>query len=289
MWELGHKEGWVPENWCFGNVMLEKTLKSPLDCKEIKPVNPKGNQPWIFIGRTDAEAEAPILWSPEAKSQLIGKDPDAWKDWGQEKRATEDEMVRWHHWLNGHEFEQTPRDTEGQGSLVCCGPWGRKESDTTEQLNNNNVFTLFCLKNKVLQNLLEYGTDKHRPLASKKAFKFLTVNIWMIILMWIFEQLPQDSTVCFCLIHGAGELPLVSSGNETLGAWRCGKDPYLPLPPHSRHIITMEERRPSELSDHFTAYIVSGADQPQNRGVFILGGSLENIHVSNSQSVFLKP
>ena len=92
-------------------------------------------------------------------------------------------MVRWHHRLNGHEFEQTLRDTEGQGSLVCCGPWGRKESDTTEQLNNNNVFTLFCLKNKVLQNLLEYGTDKHRPLASKKAFKFLTVNIWMIILM----------------------------------------------------------------------------------------------------------
>ena len=105
----------------------------------------------------------------------------------------------------------------------------------------------------------------------------------------MFEQLPQDSTVCFCLIHGAGELPLVSNGNETLGAWRCGKDPYLPLPPHSRHIITMEERRPSELSDHFTACIVSGADQPQNRGVFIPGGSLENIHVSNSQSVFLKP
>ena len=150
-------------------------------------------------------------------------------------------------WLDGitlgHEFEQTPRDTEGQGSLECCGPWGCKESDTTEQLNNNNVFTLFCLKNKVLQNLLEYGTDKHRPLASMKAFKFLTVNIWMIILMWIFEQLPQDSTVCFCLIHGAGELPLVSSGNETSGAWRCGEDPCLPLPPHSRHIITMEERK----------------------------------------------
>ena len=90
----------------------------------IKPVNPKGNQIWIFIGRTDAEAETPILWPPDAKSQLIGKDPDAGKDWGQEvKRVTEDEMAGWHHWLNGHEFEQTPGDSEGQGSLVCCSPW----------------------------------------------------------------------------------------------------------------------------------------------------------------------
>ena len=161
MWELGHKEGWVLKNGCFGNVMLEKTLNSPLDYKEIKPVIPKGNQSWIFIGTTDAEAEAPIIWSPDEKSRFIGKDPYAGKDWRQ-KRATEDEMVGWHHWLNGHEFEQIPRDTEGQGSLACCGPWGRKELDTTEQLNNNNnVFALFCLKNKVLQNLLEYGTDKH--------------------------------------------------------------------------------------------------------------------------------
>ena len=141
--------------------MLEKTLNSPLDYKEIKPVIPKGNQSWIFIGTTDAEAEAPIIWSPDEKSRFIGKDPYAGKDWRQ-KRATEDEMVGWHHWLNGHEFEQIPRDAEGQGSLACCGPWGRKELDTTEQLNNNNnVFALFCLKNKVLQNLLEYGTDKH--------------------------------------------------------------------------------------------------------------------------------
>ena len=107
-WELDHKEGWVPKNWCFQIVLLEKILESPLDCTEIKPVNPKGNQPWIFTGRTDAEAEAPVLWPPDAKSQLNGKDPDAGKDWRQEdKGMTEDEVVGWHHWLNGHESEQT--------------------------------------------------------------------------------------------------------------------------------------------------------------------------------------
>ena len=103
-WELGHKEGWALTNWCFLTVVLEKTLQSPLDCKDIKPVNPKGNQSWIFIGRTDAEA--PILWPPDAKSQLIRKDPDAREDWRQEEKGTtEDEMVGWHNWLNGHEFE----------------------------------------------------------------------------------------------------------------------------------------------------------------------------------------
>ena len=118
MWELDYKEGWVPENWCFPTVVLEKTLESPLDSKEIKPVNSKGNRPWIFIGRTNAEAEALILWPPVAKSQLIGKDPDAGKDWGQEEEGAKDgEMVRWHHWLNGHEFEQALGEGEGQGEL----------------------------------------------------------------------------------------------------------------------------------------------------------------------------
>ena len=106
-----------------------RLLKTPLDNKEIKPVNPKGNKPWIFIGRTDAEA--PILWPPDAKTWLIGKDPDAGKDWEQEKVGTEDEMVEWHHSLNGDEFEQTPGDSEVPGNLVCCSPWGRKESDRT--------------------------------------------------------------------------------------------------------------------------------------------------------------
>ena len=105
MWELDYKESWVPKNWCFWTVVLEKTLESPLDCKEIQPVHPKGNHSWIFIERTDVEAETPILWPPDANSQLIGKDPDAGKDWGQEEKgATEDEMVGWHHKLNGHEF-----------------------------------------------------------------------------------------------------------------------------------------------------------------------------------------
>ena len=127
MWKLDHKEGWVPKNWCFRTVVLEKTLESPLDCKEIQPVNPKGNQPCIFIGRTDAEAEAPVLWPPDVKNWLIGKDPDAGKDWEQEKGATEDEMVGWHHQFNGHEFEQTREDSEGQESLVCRISWGCKE------------------------------------------------------------------------------------------------------------------------------------------------------------------
>ena len=113
--------------------MLEKTLQSPLDCKEIKPVHPKSNQSWF--GRTDAEAEIPILWPPDAKNWLTGKDPDARKDWGQEKRKTEDEMVGQHHWLDGHAFEQAPGVGDGQGGLVCCSPWGLRESDTTEQLN----------------------------------------------------------------------------------------------------------------------------------------------------------
>ena len=125
LWELDRKEGWAPKNWCFQIVVLEKTLKSPLDCKGIKPVNPKENQLWIFIRRTDAETEAPKFWPPDAKSWLIGKDPDAGKDWRwEEKGTTEDEMVRWHHWLNGHDFEYTPGVGEGQGSLECCSPWG---------------------------------------------------------------------------------------------------------------------------------------------------------------------
>ena len=121
MWELDHKEGWVPKNWYFWIVVLEKTFESLLDCKEMKPVSPKRNQPWIFIGRTDAEAETLILWPSAVKNWLIWKDPDARKDWRQEeKEVTEDEKVGWHHWLNGHEFEETLGDSEEQGNLVCC-------------------------------------------------------------------------------------------------------------------------------------------------------------------------
>ena len=127
--------GWCL-NWCFWTVVLEKTLESSLDWKKIQPVHPKGDQSWVFIGRTDVEAETPILWPPDVKSWLIGKDPDAGKDWGQEEKGiTEDEMVGWHHQLNGHGFGWTPGVGDGQGGLACCSSWGHKESDTTEWLN----------------------------------------------------------------------------------------------------------------------------------------------------------
>ena len=127
-------ESWTLRNWCFWTVVLENTLESPLDCKEIKPVNPKGNQSWIFIGRTDAET--PILWPPDVKNWLTRKSPGTWKDWRrEEKGTTEDEMAEWHHWLGGHEFEHALGVGDGQGGLACYNPGGRKESDTTERLN----------------------------------------------------------------------------------------------------------------------------------------------------------
>ena len=136
MWELDHKESWGTKNWCFWTVVLEKTLESCLNCKEIQPVYPKGNQSWKFIGSTDVEAEAPIFWPPVAKNWLIGKDPDAGKDWRQEeKRTIEDEMVGWHHWLNAPEFEEALKIGDGQRGLACCNPWSCKELDMTEQLN----------------------------------------------------------------------------------------------------------------------------------------------------------
>ena len=136
MWELDYKESWVLKNWCFWSVVLEKTLESPLDCKEVQPVHPKGDQSWVFIARTDVETETPTLWPADAKSWLIWKDPNAGKNWRQEdKGTTEDEMVGWYHWVNGHEFGWTLWVGDGQGSLVSCGSWDCKESDMTEWLN----------------------------------------------------------------------------------------------------------------------------------------------------------
>ena len=140
--ELAYKESWVQKNWCFWTVVLEKSLESPLDCKEIKSVSPKGNQSWLFIERADAEAETPILWPPDVKNWLIGKDPDAGKDWGQEERGTtEDEMVGWYYWLDGLGFEQALGVHDGQGGLVCCSPRGCNEwvSNWTELLLNPKV------------------------------------------------------------------------------------------------------------------------------------------------------
>ena len=139
MWELDYKESRVPKNWCLWTMVLEKTLESPLDCKEIKPVHPKGNQSWIFIGRPDAKAETPTLWPPDVTNWLNGKDPEAGKDWRQEEKGmTEHEMVGWHHQLDGHEFEQAPGVGDGQAGLACCSPWDHKKLDTTRWLNNNN-------------------------------------------------------------------------------------------------------------------------------------------------------
>ena len=135
MWELDCAEGWALKNWCFWTVVLEKTLESPLDGKEIQAVHSKGDQSWVFFGRNDAKAETLVLWPPHVKSWLIGKDSDAGRDWGREKGTTEDEMVGWHHRLDGCESEWTLGVGDEQGGLACCDSWGRKESDTTEQLN----------------------------------------------------------------------------------------------------------------------------------------------------------
>ena len=143
MWELDYRESWASKNWCCWTVVLEKTLERSLDCKEIQPVHPRGDQSWIFIGRADAKAETPILWPLDAKSWLIWKDPDARKDRGQEEKGTtEDELVGRHHQLNGHMFEWTLGVDDGQGGLACCSPWGHKELDMTDQLNWSEQFSM---------------------------------------------------------------------------------------------------------------------------------------------------
>ena len=147
MWELDHKESWALKNWCFQIVVLEKTLESSLGCKEIKLVNPKGNQPWIFNGRTDAEADVPILWPPDVKSRLTGKDPEAGKDWGQEEKGvTEDEMVGWHHRLNGQDFEQALGESDGQGNLQSMGSLRDGHDWATEQLLDDHEHTAPSLR-----------------------------------------------------------------------------------------------------------------------------------------------
>ena len=163
MWELNYKESWALKNWCFWTVVLEKTLESPLHCKDIQPVHSNGDQSWVFIYRTDVEVETPILWLLDAKSWLIGKDPNAGKDRRQEEKGmTEDEMARWHHWLDGHEFKQAPGVGDGQGSLVCCSPWGHKELDATEQLNwteNKWLRIKLSFQKELLDQCLKWKTS----------------------------------------------------------------------------------------------------------------------------------
>ena len=155
--ELDYKESWVLKNWCFWTVVLEKTLESPLGSKETQPINPTGNQTWMFTGRTDAGSETPILWPPDAKNWLIGKDPDGGKDWRWEKWMMECEMVGWHHQLSGHEFEQAPGVGDGLGSLVCCSPWGCKKSDiTVAKLNWKEINLEYSLEGLMLKLKLQY-------------------------------------------------------------------------------------------------------------------------------------
>ena len=156
MWELDCEESWAPKNWCFWTVVLEKTLESPLGCKEIQPVHSKGDRSWVLFGRNDGKAETPVLWLPHAKSWLIGKDSDVGRDWGQkEKGTTEDEMAGWHHRLDGHEFEWTPGVGDGQ---ACCDSWGRKESDTTEQLIWSDLIDM--VKNALISETSELWRKK---------------------------------------------------------------------------------------------------------------------------------
>ena len=149
MWQWDCEESWVLKNWCFWTVVLEKTLESPLDCKEVQPVHPKGDQPWDFFGRNDTEAETPVLWPPHEKSWLTGKDSDAGRDWEQEEKGTtEDEMAGWHHGLDGRESEWTLGVGDGQGGLACCDSWGHKELDTTEWLNWTELKRVECVLTK---------------------------------------------------------------------------------------------------------------------------------------------
>ena len=172
MWELDYKESWAPKSCCFWTVMLEKTLESPLDCKEIQPVHPKGDQSWVFFGRNDIEAETPILWPPDEKSWLIWKDPDAGKVWGQEEKGmTEDELVGCHHRLNGHEFAYTPAVHDGQGGLACCRPWVTQNQLWLSDWTELKVFVLTFQRN-VNEPNSNTVTISRRVLISGKLWKW---------------------------------------------------------------------------------------------------------------------
>ena len=211
MWELDYKEGWARKNWCFWTVVLQKTLESALDCKEIQPVHPQGDQSWVFIGRTDVEAKTPILWPPDAKSWLIWKDPNAGKDWGREEKGmTKNEMVGWHHWLNGHGFGWTLGVGDGQGGLACCGSWGHKESDTTERLNwtkLNVINVAVCAKHNT-----ELGQVKRNCIQTS------------LVTQWIRICLPMQRTRLWSqgqkIPHATGQL---SSCIRTIEPVLCNK------------------------------------------------------------------
>ena len=214
MWQLDHKEGWMPKHWCF-ELWCWRRLESPLDCKEIKPVNPKGDQSWIFTGRTDAEAETPILWLFAAKSSLIGKDPKAGKDWGQEEKGTtEEEVVGWHHRLNGHEFEQAPGVGDGQGSLACCSPWGHKELDTTEWLTTRIEKKSESKCDKMWTNCCNITSGE--SVGIHCTLKSTSLQIWAILKSWGCEEKLADH----CFVSSQHKLHLRASLQRCTGLGR---------------------------------------------------------------------
>ena len=221
MWELDYKERWEPKNWCFWTVVLDKTLESPLDCKEIQPVHPKGDQSWVFIGRADVEAETRILRPPDAKSWLIWKDLDAGKDWGQEKGMTEDEMVGWHHQLNGHEFEWTPGAGDGQGGLACCSPWGHKESDATEQLNwTDELYLNKVVKNKPICFYSEYKCLHLRlfiPTIDKYVIKTSLITIVTTIGAQFYLKMAFETSISSTNPLQENSLPAEPPGKPNVG------------------------------------------------------------------------
>ena len=183
MWELDCEESWAPKNWCFWTVVLEKTLESPLDFKEIQPVHSEGDQSWVFFGRNDAKAESPVLWPPHVKSWLIGKDSDAGRDWGQEEKGTtEDELAGLHHWLDRCESEWTLGVGDGQGGLACCNSWGCKDSDMTERMNLNWTDGVGIIIN------LFYRWENYSPVGRNKLRDTADKALGQISKLWCLSQ-----------------------------------------------------------------------------------------------------
>ena len=193
MWELDCEEGRAPKNWCFWAVVLEKTLKSPLDCKEIQPIHSEWDQPRDFFGRNDAEAETAVLWPPHVKNWLIGKDSDAGRDWGQEEKGTtEDQTAGWHHWLDGRESEWTPGVGDGQGDLACCDSWCHKELDTTEWLNWTELNWWHYVNLKNHSNCCLMAS----PCGLSWWISLLQGSDWVVPRKFILEEI----SVVFCLL-----------------------------------------------------------------------------------------